>query len=92
MKAWRVSELGEPRQVMSLEEIPDPQPGAEHPDQQLAGAGLRVRDLLQAHHGARLAELGHPPGLHEMPRAPSRRRCSFRMPASHPSVLVARYS
>ena len=28
MKAWRVSELGEPRDVMSLDEIPDPAPDA----------------------------------------------------------------
>ena len=27
MRAWRVSELGEPRDVMSLDEIPEPQPG-----------------------------------------------------------------
>jgi hypothetical protein len=66
--------------------------GAEHADQQLAGAGLRVGDLVQAHRMAGLAELGHAPGLHEMPPASSRRRCSLRMPASHPSVLVARYS
>ena len=26
MKAWRVSELGEPGQVMSLHEVPVPQP------------------------------------------------------------------
>lgn len=38
--------------------------GAEHPDQQLAGVGRRVRDLVQTHHVARLAELGHAPGLH----------------------------
>ncbi|NLE79018.1 MAG: NADPH:quinone oxidoreductase family protein [Rhodococcus sp.] len=28
MKAWRVNELGEPRDVLKLEEIPDPTPGA----------------------------------------------------------------
>ena len=28
MRAWRVSELGEPRHVMSLDEVPDPQPDA----------------------------------------------------------------
>ncbi|MFD7921047.1 NADPH:quinone oxidoreductase family protein [Streptomyces sp. NPDC059740] len=28
MKAWRVSENGEPRDVMRLEEVPDPRPGA----------------------------------------------------------------
>ena len=66
--------------------------GAEHTDQQLAGVGLRVGDLVQAHRVAGLAELGHAPGSHETPPASSRRRCSFRMPASHPSVLVARYS
>ncbi len=36
MKAWRVHENGEPREVMRLEEVPDPQPG---PGQLL----LRVR-------------------------------------------------
>ena len=27
MKAWQVSELGEPRDVLTLAEVPDPEPG-----------------------------------------------------------------
>ena len=46
MKAWRVSELGEPRHAMSLEEIPDPQPGAGQLLVRVLGAAANFPDLL----------------------------------------------
>jgi NADPH2:quinone reductase len=46
VKAWRVSELGEPRDVMNLEEIPDPQPGAGQLLVRVLGAAANFADAL----------------------------------------------
>ena len=46
MKAWRVSELGEPRQAMSLDEVPDPQPGAGQLLVRVLGAAANFPDVL----------------------------------------------
>ena len=46
MKAWRVSELGEPRHVMSLDEVPDPQPGAGQLLVRVLGAAANFPDVL----------------------------------------------
>ena len=46
MRAWRVSELGEPRHAMSLEEIPDPQPGAGQLLVRVLGAAANFADVL----------------------------------------------
>jgi NADPH:quinone reductase len=46
MKAWLVSELGEPLDVMSLGEIPDPQPGAGQLLVRVLGAAANFPDVL----------------------------------------------
>ena len=46
MKAWRVSELGEPRHVLSLDEAPDPQPDAGQLLVCLLGAAANFPDVL----------------------------------------------
>ncbi len=46
MKAWRVFQLGEPRHVMSLEEVPDPQPGAGQLLVRVLGAAANFPDVL----------------------------------------------
>lgn len=46
MRAWRVSELGEPRHVMSLDEVPDPQPGAGQLLVRVLGAAANFPDVL----------------------------------------------
>ena len=46
MKAWRVSELGEPRHAMSLDEVPDPQPGAGQLLVRVLGAAANFADVL----------------------------------------------
>ena len=46
MKAWRVSELGEPRHAMSLDEVPDPQPGAGQLLVRVLGAAANFPDVL----------------------------------------------
>jgi NADPH2:quinone reductase len=46
MRAWRVHELGEPEQVMSLDEIPVPEPGPGQSLVRVAAAGLNFPDLL----------------------------------------------
>jgi len=46
VKAWRVSELGEPRDVMSLDEIPDPQPDAGQLLVRVRGAAANFADVL----------------------------------------------
>jgi NADPH:quinone reductase len=46
VKAWRVSELGEPRQVMSLGEVPDPAPDAGRLLVRVLGAAANFADVL----------------------------------------------
>jgi hypothetical protein len=46
VKAWRVAELGEPRDAMSLDEIPDPQPGAGQLLVRVLGAAANFADAL----------------------------------------------
>ena len=46
MKAWRVSGLGEPRDVMSLDEVPVPQPGAGQLLVRVLGAAANFPDIL----------------------------------------------
>jgi NADPH2:quinone reductase len=46
VKAWRVSELGEPSHAMSLDEVPDPQPGAGQLLVRVLGAAANFADVL----------------------------------------------
>ena len=46
MKAWRVSELGEPRHAMSLDDVPDPQPDASQLLVRVLGAAANFPDVL----------------------------------------------
>jgi len=46
MRAWRVSELGEPRHAMRLEEVPDPQPGPGQLRVRVLGAAANFPDVL----------------------------------------------
>lgn len=46
MKAWRVHENGEPREVMRLEEVPDPQPGAGQLLLRVRAANVNFPDAL----------------------------------------------
>ena len=46
MKAWRVSALGEPRDVMSLDEVPEPRPGAGQLQVRVLGAAANFPDVL----------------------------------------------
>jgi NADPH2:quinone reductase len=46
VKAWRVSVLGEPRDAMSLDEIPDPRPGAGQVLVRVLGAAANFGDAL----------------------------------------------
>jgi NADPH2:quinone reductase len=46
VKAWRVTELGEPRHAMSLDEVPDPQPEAGQLLVRVLGAAANFPDVL----------------------------------------------
>jgi NADPH2:quinone reductase len=46
VKGWRVSELGEPRDAMSLDEVPDPVPGAGQLLVRVLGAAANFADAL----------------------------------------------
>ena len=46
MRAWRVSELGEPRHAMSLDEVSDPQPDAGQLLVRVLGAAANFPDVL----------------------------------------------
>jgi NADPH2:quinone reductase len=46
MRAWRVHELGEPEDVMRLEDVPDPEPGANEVLIDIAACALNFPDVL----------------------------------------------
>jgi NADPH2:quinone reductase len=46
VKAWRVTELGEPRHAMSLDDVPDPQPDAGQLLVRVLGAAANFPDVL----------------------------------------------
>ena len=46
MRAWRVSELGEPRDVLHLDEVPVPQPAAGQLLVRVLGAAANFPDVL----------------------------------------------
>jgi NADPH2:quinone reductase len=46
MRAWRVHELGEPEDVMRLEEVPDPEPGPQEVLVDTAACALNFPDVL----------------------------------------------
>ncbi|EGD41176.1 oxidoreductase, zinc-binding dehydrogenase family [Nocardioidaceae bacterium Broad-1] len=48
MKAWRINELGEPKDVMSLEEVPDPSPGAGQLVVKVLASPANFPDVLMA--------------------------------------------
>ncbi|MBG6098504.1 NADPH:quinone oxidoreductase family protein [Nocardioides luteus] len=48
MKAWRINELGEPKDVMRLEEVPDPSPGAGQLVVKVLASPANFPDVLMA--------------------------------------------
>ncbi|MFD7077441.1 NADPH:quinone oxidoreductase family protein [Nocardioides sp. NPDC059952] len=48
MKAWRINELGEPKDVMRLEEVPDPTPGAGQLVVKVLASPANFPDVLMA--------------------------------------------
>ncbi|MFE6649747.1 NADPH:quinone oxidoreductase family protein [Nocardioides sp. NPDC057772] len=48
MKAWRINELGEPKDVMRLEEVPDPSPGARQLVVKVLASPANFPDVLMA--------------------------------------------
>ena len=46
MKAWQVRELGEPRDVLTLAEVPDPEPGPGQVLVRVLGAATNFPDVL----------------------------------------------
>ncbi|MFY9926973.1 MAG: NADPH:quinone oxidoreductase family protein [Streptosporangiaceae bacterium] len=46
MKAWRVHELGEPADVLRLDDVPEPEPGAGQVKVRVLGAAANFPDLL----------------------------------------------
>ena len=46
MKAWRVHELGEPRDVLTLDDVPDPRPGPGQLVVRVLGAAANFPDVL----------------------------------------------
>ncbi len=46
MRAWQVRELGEPRDVLTLAELPDPEPGPGQLLVRVLGAATNFPDVL----------------------------------------------
>ena len=46
MRAWQVPELGEPRDVLTLAEVPDPEPGPGQVLVRVLGAAANFPDVL----------------------------------------------
>ena len=51
MKAWQVPELGEPRDVLTLAEVPDPEPGPGQVLVRVLGAATNFPDVLMCRGG-----------------------------------------
>jgi NADPH:quinone reductase len=51
MRAWQVSELGEPRDVLTLAEVPDPEPGPGQVLVRVLGAAANFPDVLMVRGG-----------------------------------------
>ncbi len=55
MRAWQVRELGEPREVLTLAEVPDPVPGPGQVLVRVLGAAANVPAVLMVRGGYRSA-------------------------------------
>ena len=51
MRAWQVRELGEPRDVLTLAEVPDPEPGPGQVLVRVLGAAANFPDVLMVRGG-----------------------------------------
>jgi NADPH:quinone reductase len=64
MKAWQVRELGEPRDVLALAEVPDPEPGPGQVLVRVLGAATNFPDVLMCRGGYQVRPpLPYTPGI-----------------------------
>jgi NADPH:quinone reductase len=64
MKAWQVRELGEPRDVLTLTEVPDPEPGPGQVLVRVLGAAANFPDVLMCRGGYQVRPpLPYTPGV-----------------------------
>ena len=64
MRAWQVRELGEPRDVLALAEVPDPEPGPGQVLVRVLGAATNFPDVLMCRGGYQVRPpLPYPPGI-----------------------------
>jgi len=64
MKAWQVRELGEPRDVLALAEVPDPEPGPGQLLVKVLGAATNFPDMLMCRGGYQVRPpLPYTPGI-----------------------------
>jgi NADPH:quinone reductase len=64
MKAWQVRELGEPRDVLTLAEVPDPEPGPGQVLVRVLGAATNFPDVLMCRGGYQVRPpLPYTPGI-----------------------------
>jgi NADPH2:quinone reductase len=64
MKAWQVRELGEPRDVLALEDVPDPDPGPGQVLVRVLGAAANFPDVLMCRGGYQVRPpLPYTPGI-----------------------------
>src|SRR5206468_9456402 len=64
MKAWQVRELGEPRDVLTLAEVPDPVPGPGQVLVRVLGAATNFPDVLMCRGGYQVRPpLPYTPGI-----------------------------
>src|SRR5947208_10826249 len=64
MRAWQVPELGEPRDVLTLAEVPDPEPGPGQVLVRVLGAATNFPDVLMCRGGYQVRPpLPYTPGI-----------------------------
>ncbi len=64
MRAWQVRELGEPRDVLALAEVPDPEPGPGQVLVRVLGAAMNFPDVLMCRGGYQVRPpLPYTPGV-----------------------------
>ena len=86
MRAWQVRELGEPRDVLALAEVPDPEPGPGQLLVRVLGAAANFPDVLMCRGAYHVSPpLPYTPGVELCGKVVSGRPRGDRVPRRRPA-------